>query len=266
MGKEYFSHDYNARNDPKLQEVLMDIGLEGIGAYWCIVEMLYEQGGKLALKDCKSIAFSLHVSKDKDIIGKLINDYGLFEKDSESFWSTSVNGRIETRENISKKKSDAGKLGNAIRWGNRKCDKNTSQSDCTRIAPQSQGVSQSIAIKENKIKENKSIDNNIVCSSAQTITKTTIENRAETFYNALIPFVEKYGRKMIREFYDYWTEPNKSKTKMKFEQQPTWDLSRRLSRWANNNKQFNNGKQENGLQHGFFSECNIEGQVYGGAL
>ena len=27
----YFQHDYNARNDPKLQDVLIDLGVEGIG-------------------------------------------------------------------------------------------------------------------------------------------------------------------------------------------------------------------------------------------
>ena len=49
----YFQHDYNARNDPKLQDVLIDLGVEGIGVFWCIIEQLYEQGGKLPLRSCK---------------------------------------------------------------------------------------------------------------------------------------------------------------------------------------------------------------------
>lgn len=57
----YFQHDFNARNDPKLQSLLMERGVAGIGIYWCIVELLYEQGGVLPLKQCKSIAFALHV-------------------------------------------------------------------------------------------------------------------------------------------------------------------------------------------------------------
>lgn len=55
--------------------------------------------------------------------------------------------------------------------------------------------------------------------------------KKENFYNALIPFVELYGREMVREFFDYWTEPNKSKTKMRFELEKTWDLKRRLNTW-----------------------------------
>jgi len=37
-----------------------------------------------------------------------------------------------------------------------------------------------------------------------------------------------------KEFIDYWTEWNKSGTKMRFELERTWDLKRRLERWASN--------------------------------
>ena len=49
----------------------------------------------------------------------------------------------------------------------------------------------------------------------------------------------KYTKELRRAFFDYWTEPNKSKTKMRFELEKTWDTGRRLARWANNsfNKQ-----------------------------
>lgn len=46
---------------------------------------------------------------------------------------------------------------------------------------------------------------------------------------------QKYGQQMLRDFYDYWSEPNPSHTKMRFELQKTWDLDRRLARWARNN-------------------------------
>ena len=62
--------------------------------------------------------------------------------------------------------------------------------------------------------------------------------RKEDFYNLLIPYVTQYGKEMIRAFFDYWSEPNKSKTKMRFELERTWDLSRRLSLWASRENQF----------------------------
>jgi len=46
----------------------------------------------------------------------------------------------------------------------------------------------------------------------------------------------------ISAFTEYWTEPNKSKTKMKFEMQNTWDTRRRLLRWDSNN--FNQPKKD----------------------
>lgn len=63
-------------------------------------------------------------------------------------------------------------------------------------------------------------------------------SRKERFYESLVPFVEKYGAAMIREFFDYWSEMNKSQTKMRFEQQPTWETALRLATWANRDKNF----------------------------
>lgn len=40
-------------------------------------------------------------------------------------------------------------------------------------------------------------------------------------------------------FISYWTEPNKSKTKMRFELEKTWDTKRRLQTWIRNDKKFN---------------------------
>ena len=59
-----------------------------------------------------------------------------------------------------------------------------------------------------------------------------LQKRARNFYDCLVPFVGQYGREMMREFYDYWSEPNKSRTKMRYELEKTWDITRRLRTWA----------------------------------
>lgn len=69
-----------------------------------------------------------------------------------------------------------------------------------------------------------------------------IEERKLKFANTLKPFVEFYGRDLIKEFYEYWTEPNKSNTKFKQELLKTWSLERRLKTWAKNDKNFNTQK------------------------
>jgi hypothetical protein len=65
-----------------------------------------------------------------------------------------------------------------------------------------------------------------------------INERKLKFAESLKDFVPIYGRDMIKEFYDYWSEPNKSNTKFKQEMQRTWDLEGRLRTWKKNDDKF----------------------------
>lgn len=67
---------------------------------------------------------------------------------------------------------------------------------------------------------------------------TATEKRKEKFYQELVPYVATYGKDMIRKFYNYWSETNKSKTRMRCETEKTWDLNLRLQNWARRNKDF----------------------------
>lgn len=64
------------------------------------------------------------------------------------------------------------------------------------------------------------------------------EARAKTFYETLVPFVSTYGKAMLREFYNYWSEWNRSRTKMKWELRETWEVSKRLVTWAKRDDNF----------------------------
>lgn len=64
--------------------------------------------------------------------------------------------------------------------------------------------------------------------------KNLLAKRQKEFFDDMVPFVEEYGREMVRAFYDYWSEPNKSRTKMKWELERTWDLNLRLKKWRDN--------------------------------
>jgi len=131
--KEYFSHDYNARDDEKMPKLLSELGYEGYGIFWAVVEMLYKNEGYMQL-DCKSIAFALHC--DSTCLTKVINDFDLFVNDNGKFYSESVLKRLGIRKGISEKRSNAAK----IKWN--------------AIAEQKDNKSN--AIKEKKRKENES--------------------------------------------------------------------------------------------------------------
>jgi hypothetical protein len=68
--------------------------------------------------------------------------------------------------------------------------------------------------------------------------KIDIELRKTSFASTLEPFLKIYGRDMLNEFFKYWTEPNKSKSKFRAELEKTWDVERRLETWARNDKNF----------------------------
>lgn len=57
--------------------------------------------------------------------------------------------------------------------------------------------------------------------------------KEKAFIEEVISF-NQYEPRMLNDFYDYWTEPNKKGT-MKWELEKTWDTKRRLKRWFDNN-------------------------------
>lgn len=69
-------------------------------------------------------------------------------------------------------------------------------------------------------------------------TKTKIEQRKLKFASTLESYIDIYGRDMLNDFYEYWTEPNKSNSKFRQEMEKTWALDRRLKTWAGNVKSF----------------------------
>lgn len=68
-----------------------------------------------------------------------------------------------------------------------------------------------------------------------------LELREADFKRSLEPYKGQYREAMITEFFEYWSEPNKSNTRMRYELEKTWHLGRRLARWAGNGF----GKTEN---------------------
>jgi tRNA A37 N6-isopentenylltransferase MiaA len=61
-----------------------------------------------------------------------------------------------------------------------------------------------------------------------------IDKIQKEFYNSLSPFLNEFKKDVLREFYNYWSEPNKSKTKIRWQMEKTWDTHKRLLRWVSN--------------------------------
>lgn len=83
-------------------DMRMVLGMEGVGCYWSIIEMLYEEGGFMR-SHYDRIAFELHT--DENVIKQLIEDFELFGFDEEKIWSESVLERLKIRKDKSIKAS-----------------------------------------------------------------------------------------------------------------------------------------------------------------
>lgn len=69
--------------------------------------------------------------------------------------------------------------------------------------------------------------------------KDDIEQRKQEFAEKLKPYLDKYGRDMLNEFWLYWTEPTVGGKKLRYEREKAWDTERRLARWNNKNQNTN---------------------------
>lgn len=70
------------------------------------------------------------------------------------------------------------------------------------------------------------------------IREENIKERKLKFASTLEPFLEKYGKEFLNDFFSYWGEENKQKTKFRQEMEKAWDLKRRLENWQRNNQKF----------------------------
>jgi len=109
----YFSHDYNARTDVKTKALIMELGMEGYGLYWCLIEDLYNNNNQLPL-NVKGIAYDLRTSIGK--IEKVLNDFELFIISNNIISNESVGKRLKIRDD----KSEKGRVSALKRWDKKK--------------------------------------------------------------------------------------------------------------------------------------------------
>lgn len=113
MSNEYFSHDYNSRNDRKMVAFIKKHKAKGLGVYWTIIEMLHEEGGYLPLDEITftSIGSPLGCTASyvQCIVKDGINDFQLFKGEGERFTADRVLKNLNKRKEIREIRSKAGK-------------------------------------------------------------------------------------------------------------------------------------------------------------
>lgn len=187
--QSYFSHDSNARNSDKLIKVRMDLGAEGYGIFFMLIERLREEEGYKSTIDYNILAFDLKADSEK--IKQVVENYDLFKitEDGKYFYSDSFNERMEMMDAKRKKRAEAGKKGAEKRWENRQNDSNADgkaiampkQNDSNAIAMPKQSQcdtnGEPMAFDGNKIKLNKTKLNKIKQNKIK-LNKTTTNKKA----------------------------------------------------------------------------------------
>ena len=113
-------------------------------------------------------------------------------------------------------------------------DDNTATSDIANDSNAMQAIAK-IADNDNDIDD---INKKEISPSGETKKKVslasspTLEKRKSDFYQSMVPFASLYDREMLNDFYQYWTELDKRRRRMRFEMQKTWETGKRLSTWS----------------------------------
>lgn len=192
--KEYFSHDYYARQDPKIINLIVKCGMEGYGAYWALIEFLHQQGGKVKRNEINS--FFLSISVSEKVAKAILNESGLIKANKTYYFSERVASNLKKRQDISDKRRAAIQE----RW-EKDSDTNVLQSEYKCIT-KDKICNTKVIQNDTNIKRN--INNNI----KKRVSKDTPK---ESGGERLVDAFKKYanGNKNIRQAFEDFEEMRK---------------------------------------------------------
>lgn len=216
---KWFKHFSDAYSNIKHQQLIAEFGLEIYAFYWICLELVAQQGAN-------------------------------FEIDSSKKWKTVLKFQSHLSENKVKKYleklAEVGLIDeNALKNNNLSIPKMSEYSDQytervrRKYVQSTDKVPLEVEVEEEEEVEELGDKSPTPADQARNFF-TKLEKQGEV----LSALKEKYGQNdlltsELKKFIDYWTELNKSGTKQRWEQQPTFEIKRRLTTWLNNIKSFN---------------------------
>ena len=107
MGKlveTFLYHDLSARQSKELMLLIEDMGFEGYGLFWAIVEFMHKNNLKVGEE--RFVAGKEYVEKIKEIL----TNYGLFHTENDFYVSERIKRNLEKQKSKSEQASDAAKI------------------------------------------------------------------------------------------------------------------------------------------------------------
>jgi hypothetical protein len=230
MQKEafYFPHFSNARHDRKIRRLRKELGIEGYGIYFMLLETLRDQHDMMyPLADCDLLAEEFGTSDAK--IKTVLCNYELFDFDEESrFFSPKMLVYLEPYFKMKEQRVLAGKASAVKRMLN---DRSTT-------------------VQQSKVKESK-------------VNEIKVKESKLEFSEILSPHASLFTYTEYEKFYNYWTEKN-AKGKERWEMEKFFDIKRRIATWLGNASKYEpiKPKQElSKLQQNMVSLKNVHDQL-----
>lgn len=217
QGLDYFPMD--VETDDKIEIIEARHGIVGFAIVIKLFQRVYKQGYYCSWNEDVSYTFSRRIGVEKEMVDRVLCDcinYGIFDKDKYEKYSVLTSRGIQKRYRFAIGRRVGVNINDDIM-----ITETQLMSTETELFH-----SETPQIKEKEIKENKS--------------KEEVIDKRKTDFEQLVYESDplKYSKNMLEAFVNYWTETNRSKTKMRFELQPTFEIRKRLATWARNEKDF----------------------------
>lgn len=248
----YFSHDYNARDDEKIINMLADLWMEWYWIYWWLLEILAQNNWQYSLESIKWLAHKLWTSIEN--ITRVITLYNLFitEDNNKIFYNKRLLEHIQNIQQNKQKKAEAGKIWMAKRWWpSNKSITPVITEDNTAITKHNKLN----YIKLNKIKINnkKNISKDIWKKEIITTKVVTLKELIkQEFTQEFIDEVYKKFNLTKNDFIEssegfvlYWTEKNQNWIKERWEKEKTFDVKLRYRTRIRNSSKWNKANLSN---------------------
>lgn len=204
----FFSHDCNARNDPKILALRSVYGAEGYGVYFMLVEILREQPDyKLAVNKYiwSTLAMQMQVeaSKLEQIINDCCTEFSengntLLVNDGEYLYSASLLRRMGKVDDISNLRREAARK----RWENKPCKTSGNSDGCSDDANAGQEQSKEKKSKEKQRKaeqrkEKQNIFSDFACGDADLL--SALQGFEEMRVKIKKPMTDQAKKRLLTE-------------------------------------------------------------------
>lgn len=148
---DYFTHDSRAMQDPKCMMLVAQMGMEGYGIFWGILELLRQQK-EYRLSITMMPAISLRFGTSETKIMTVITEYNLFTVDGENcFFSASLCRQMEAEKEAIERRKNSAKKAIKTRWEKAKNNIKTYDRITNEIQPNNERNTPVLSIENQSI-------------------------------------------------------------------------------------------------------------------